>query len=190
MQLEILSINIYENMENDYETKEILHRRRINLEVFPIETNKLIFKTGEIFMNPNELQYSKGDVHNDKDDDWNGKPRMSCIMELHEDVNRVKDSVGHDTNFYFSYFEGRENDAGVMQPSSLCCVINCGKDLINSVIENLRGNIKPKFVNIEFEFQKCLEDFGLGDFTRKSYEWDNIEETVLKIEGISFNYSI
>ena len=92
-------------------------------------------------------------------------------------------------NFYFSYFKGHENDFGVMEPSSFFCVINCGKDMINSIIENLRANIKPKSVFIKFPYQKCLK-MGHWSNTRVNYEWDNTEETVLKIEEFSFCYSI
>ncbi len=192
MQLEISSskIEIWEDMEEIYNVegeslRQKRYRRRINFSVFPLEDNSLTFKTGEIFMNPNDKQWSEDSYENDEDDGWEGKPRMSCIMELYED----KDWNDVDTDLYFRYSFEDKDDLGYKTPSTLSLVCFNSDNIIQSMIENLRNNIKPNYINLDFEIQKHLK-LGFGSSRFKQYTWNNTVSRILKIENLSVVYSV
>ena len=195
MQLEILSIDMYEKFEESYDDQYeniigFSYKKKINFKVFPIEKNSLILETGEIFMYPDDVQYSEDNIYNDKDGDWKGKSRLSGIVELFQDMNELKKLTESKLDFYLSYHRESRDDAGhVQRPSSLNFALNCGEDGINSIIENLRGGIKPKFMYIEFESNKNL-DQGYHSTRFEKYMWNNIKEKTLKINGYNIKYSI
>ena len=57
------------------------------------------------------------------------------------------------------------------------------------MIENLRNNIRPKLVNLDFGYQKNLE-LGFGIHRFKKYAWDNSVERNLEINDLSVMYSV
>ena len=196
MQLEISSspIEIWEDMEEKYDTRdkplrEKRYKRRVNFGISPSKDSSLTFKTGEIFMNPDEIQWSEDSDKNDEDDDWEGKPRISCLMELHED-DEDDERGGHTgTDIYFQYHPKYEDDLGSKTPSSLFLVSLNSVNIIQSMIENLRNNIRPKLINVDFENHEHLE-LGFGSKRLSQYAWDNSILRKLKIENLSIMYSI
>ena len=194
MQLEMSSssIKIWEGMKEQVDFRgELLpqkqYRRRILADVFPIKDNSLTFKTGEIFMNPNEVQWSEDFDKND-DDDWEGKPRISCFVEFIAD-DEEKELFGSDTDIYFSYHPEGKDEAGFKTSSQLILVVFNSGNIIQSMIENLRNNIRPKLVNLDFGYQKNLE-LGFGIHRFKKYAWDNSVERNLEINDLSVMYSV
>ena len=141
-------------------------------------------------MNPDDIQYSEDKIYNDNDDDWKGKSRLSGNVELFQDMNEVKKITGSKLDFVLSYHEESRDDANCIErSSSLNFALNCGESGINSIIENLRGGIKPKFIYIDFESNKNL-DQGYHSTRFQKYIWNNIKEKNLKINEYSIRFSI
>ena len=57
------------------------------------------------------------------------------------------------------------------------------------MIENLRNNIRPKLINVDFENHEHLE-LGFGSKRLSQYAWDNSILRKLKIENLSIMYSV
>lgn len=169
MQFEIVSFKFLESLKKHYETDEYILERSINLEILPNQDYTLYLETGETFANPDNKRIN-----------WEEEKRISCIIELRENIDELRIAKDNDlSGMHLTYYP--KDRYGSDKESILLGSIE-SKKLIRSIAKNLRGNIKPKLLNISFEYNKFL--------SHSDYLWDNTNSPCLEFEEISIDYSI
>ena len=180
MKLDINSIEIFEVLKN--QSKLV---KRIQMDVVLNKEYQIFLKTGEIFVNPDD----DADEYWEPDD-WKGRQRISCSLELYPGEREWKIKGEEEKRICLRYRESYDDGT----PSTLAIEVFHSDDLIESIIENLRGNIQPEFITLSISgFQNLGEDGDYGrkffsELSQRNIHWDNTNENFIDVESLVIRY--